>query len=387
MRITSLADPIHDDFYSLVGRDIVPDAVLEFTTAAGVIDVNPDFVRPHLALVARLPTSLPVGPCDVRLKSSFTAPSNVVSVTVFAGPPQVVRLLQPGEVKPRPYTIVFVANPGIERRGGAGFVRDPILNNRPPYHDVVGHCFRNLFGVAEDLLTRGNFDARLRIVSVVDPTRPADAANSLAAEYDVDGMMTRRAVLAPFLNTFGLVADIVFVIYGSSTRPRASAWATSDDPTLASTTFDYDGVSRRHGHYPRVPGSAAIPFYVSRGGMTVIHEYAHAASGFDNGFVFDLYHDGNGGYTFLINKKFRARAGDPVPSAFATYNRTSFASDPTRDALGYEPGWRSYHSELMDAVRPNLMDDFTKSSNQQLCKLDRLTYAWLCDRLDAKLNR
>ena len=171
MNIMPVGDAIHNDFYSLLGSDIPDDAVLEFSTAVGVIRVTPDFIRPHLALVERLPASLPLGASNLQVISPSTTSSNVVPVTVTAGPPQTVRLLQAGEAKAKPYTIVFVANPGIESAVGATFTSDAILTNRSGYHDIVGHGFRNLFGVAEDILRHDDIDARIRLISIFDSTR------------------------------------------------------------------------------------------------------------------------------------------------------------------------------------------------------------------------
>jgi hypothetical protein len=278
MNITPVDEPIHHDFYSVAGTDIPPDAVMEFTTPVGVLTVVPSFVRPHMALVARLSSSLPIGQASLRLTSPSTSPSNTVTVAVLGGPPQTVRLLQPGEAKARPYTVVFVANPGIQAAVGSTFTSDAILTNRAGYHDVVGFSFHNLFGMAEDILRQGDIDARMRMVSVFDSSRPADAANSLAHEIPQSTTMeTRRSVLAPFLATFGIVADMVFVIHGSTTHTRASAWYTTDDSALGGTAYNYDGVARVHGHFPRIPGSAAVPVSVDTSGLTVIHEFAHAA--------------------------------------------------------------------------------------------------------------
>jgi hypothetical protein len=330
-----------------------------------------------------------VGPATLRLTSPTTPSSNVASVTVVAGTPQSMRLLYPGEAKPRPYTIAFVGNPGIESGTGAAFSADPVLTNRPAYHAVVGHCLHNLFGVAEDLLRQGDIDARMRLVSIFDPTRPADAANSLAHEIPMSNVMeTRRSVLAAFLASFGTVADMVFVIHGSTTHTRASAWFTTDDALLAGTPYTFDGAARVHGHFPRIPGSAAIPVTVDQTGLTIIHEFGHGASDFVNGKVIDLYNDGGDGSGFLINKRFRPAAGSAVPANFADYNGVAIAADAARDGLGYPANWRSYQPAPLDAMRPNLMDNYWQAfDDPQLCRLDQLTFAWFRDRLNAKLSR
>lgn len=103
--------------------------------------------------------------------------------------------------------------------------------------------------------------------------------------------------------------------------------------------------------------------------------------------MFDLYVDGAAD-GFMVNKKFRAQATDPVPNNFATYNGTNFNSDLNRDAIGYPATWTSCHPQLTDAMRPNLMDNYNLSfDTPRRCRLDQLTYAWLRDRLLAKLGR
>ncbi|MCY7349972.1 MAG: hypothetical protein LH606_04810, partial [Cytophagaceae bacterium] len=212
---------------------------------------------------------------------------------------------------------------------------------------------------------------------------------ALAQEVPASNMMeTRRPVLAAFLAGFSEVADVVFVVHGSTTHTRASAWFTTDDPGLPGTSYTFDGLARTHRHFPRIPGSAAIPVSLDQRGLTILHEFGHAASDFTNGQVTDLYEDGGAGTDFLVNKKFRAAATDPVPASFANYNGTTFASDPTRNGLGYEPAWHSYHARLLDGTRPNLMDNYWLAlGDEQLCRLDELTYFWFMDRLNAKFSR
>lgn len=389
MIITSIGDPIHGDFFSVFGTNIPDDVRLEFTTNLGNISIIPNFVRPHLVLVSRLPSSLPLGAATLRLTSISGSASNSVNTTISSGSPQNVKILQPGENKTDPYTIVFIANPGIESASGSTFTPDPVLTNRPGYHNVVAHSFQNLFGVAEDLLRQNNIDSRMRLISIFDTTRPANSANSLAHEVpDSNLMETRRSILAPFLATYGLIADMVFVIHGSTTHTRATAWFTTDDSTRPGTNYTYDNVARTHGHFPRIPGSAAIPLSVDPSGLTIIHEFGHAASDFVNGKISDLYNDGGNGTGFSVNKKFRPVATDPVPVNFATYEGTTFASDPVRDSLGYPTGWKSYHPSLIDSTRPNLMDNYWLASDDpQLCRFDELSYVWFRDRLNAKLSR
>ncbi|MCY7352940.1 MAG: hypothetical protein LH606_20160, partial [Cytophagaceae bacterium] len=168
--ITPPGNAVHRDFFSVGGVDIPEDAEMEFSTAVGIVKVRPDFMFPHLALLEALPGSVPVGSVDLRIISATVPPSNVVPITVTAGPAPALRILQTGEAKTRPYTIAFVANPAIESASGVKFGPDPILTNRPGFQNLVLHGLRNLFQVTEDLLRQHDFHARVRIISIFDPT-------------------------------------------------------------------------------------------------------------------------------------------------------------------------------------------------------------------------
>jgi hypothetical protein len=383
---TVVGDAIQNDFFVVTGSGFADDLQLLFETAAGTVTVAPNVVRPHLAFVARLPASVPTGRHWLRLQHGG-ATTEPIPVEVTALPPYTVRVFYSGKPKPSPYTIAFVANPAIESQAGGTFNADPVLTNRANYHSAVAYCLQNILRETEDLLRAGGIDAQMRFVSVFDATLAAQQENALAHELPPNLMETRRGVLASFLARFHEVADMVFVLHGSTTHTRASSWFTTDDNSRPAVPYTYDGVARQHGRYSTVPGGCAIPVTVDTTRMTALHEYGHASSDFNNGRVVDLYVDGTAG-GFNVNKKFRAQATDPVPATFATYNGTNFNSDPNRDALGYPATWTSYHPQPIDATRPNLMDNYNLSfDTPRRCRLDQLTYAWMRDRLLAKLGR
>jgi hypothetical protein len=383
--ISPLGDAIHNDFYSVTGSGIPADVRVVFDNSVSTITVTPDLVRPHWVLIASLPPSIPVGRNNVRLEGSGYT-SDWVPVDVSAGPAVTVRVLYTGQPKDQPYNVVFVANPAIRTEAGT-LIADPVRTNRPSYQDTVGYALRNLLTVTEDLLRQGAWDAQFRFVSVFDTVPGVTDANALAQEDNPNIMETRRDKLNAFVSQYSERADIVFVMHGSTSHDRASAWFTSDDAAKAGTAYTYDGVARTHGHFQATPGSAALPLDMDRTGLTPLHEYGHAGSDFDNGRVTDLYVDGVSG--FNVNKKARASSSNPIPTNFATYNGTIYASDQNRDGLGYPPTWTSYHPQLVDAAHPNLMDNYwlAAGGNPQVCRLDGLTYAWYTDRLRAKLNR
>jgi hypothetical protein len=383
--ISPVGYAVHDDLYSVTGAGIPADVQLVFDSSRATVTITPDVVRTHWVLVNSLPAAIPVGRNRVRLQGTGMA-SEWVPVEVSSSPPVTVRALSTGQPKDRPYNFVLVANPAILTEAGT-LIADPVLTDRTAYRDVVGYILRNLLTVTEDLLRQGDWDREFRVVSIFDSTQGVTDGNALAHEVNPNIMETRRDKLNPFLSRYIETADMVFVIHGSTTHDRASAWFTTDDAARAGTAYTYDGTARTHGHFPSIPGSAAVPLDMNQTGLTPLHEYGHGGSDFNNGRVIDLYVDGVGG--FAVNKKARLRSTDPIPANFANYNGTNFASDQNRDGLGYPATWLSYHPVLADAAHPNLMDNYwlAPGGNPQVCRLDQLTYAWYTDRLRAKLRR
>jgi hypothetical protein len=381
--ICAIGQPVQGDFFTVSGTGFTADATLVFTVGGVAVTVVPDMVRSHLLLVGRLPANIPVGRNLLSVQSAAgTTPAAPVDVS--SGPATTVRVLHPGTPKTAPYTIVFVANPAILSEAGT-IGADPVLTDRPTYHAGVVYCMQNLFTQTEDVLRALDLDAGFRIVSIFDPTIAASAATALAKEDPPDIMEPQRSLLASLLSGYGERADVVMVLHGSTTHTRSSAWFTSDDPAGASTSFTYDGTTQVHGHFNTVPGSAALPASVSTG-MTPLHEFGHACSDFTNGMIVDLYVDGGPG-GFQVNRKFRASATDAIPASFANYNGTAYASDQNRDSLGYPASWLSYHPVLIDATRPDVMDNYWLAGNPLLCREDRLDYDFMRDRINAKASR
>jgi hypothetical protein len=377
---------IHNDFYSISGTGIPGDVEVVFESSAVTVAVTPDVVRPHLVFVAELPAAVPVGRNTVRLQAPAWS-SNAVPIEVLGGPRATVRTLYSGAPKTAPYTIAFVANPAIETEAGSSFSADPVLANRAGFHAAVRYSLRNLLTETEDLLRQANLDSNIRLISIFDETVATNDANALAHELSPNLMETRRDKLNAFLSRYSQKADMVFVIHGSTTHDRATAWYTTDDEARPGVAFTYDGISRTHRHFASIPGSAALPISVNQTGLTAIHEFGHAGSDFNTGRVGDLYVDG-GTIGFVVNKKARASSTDPIPANFATYNGTTYISDLNRDGIGYPGTWTSYHPELIDHTRPNMMDNYWNAFDDPLrCRLDRLTYNWFSDRLRAKIFR
>ncbi|OMC51920.1 hypothetical protein A5742_17430 [Mycolicibacterium fortuitum] len=381
--ISPVGPPIHNDFYGITGSDIPGNAQLIFETTTLTVTVTPDFRRPHWVLVERLPAAVPIGPATVSLQSGAWR-SDAVPVTVRNGPLTTSRTLYPGRTTTDPYTFVFAATPAFDSSGK--FSADSILTNRTAFQDVVRHSLNNLLNMTEQLLRDDGLERNIRFVAIFDPNQPATAENALVGAVAPNIIEPKRDRLNAFVGQYWENPDIVFCISGSTTHTRASAWFTTDDNLRTGVAFQFDGSARTHRRYTTIPGSAAVTTSVDQSGLTVIHEFGHAASDFTNGMVIDLYvNDTRAG--FVVNKKMRRRATDPIPANFASLDGTTVASDQTRDGLGYPTDWVSYHPALLDTTRPNMMDNYWLAATPQACRLDRLTFDWFGDRLRAKILR
>lgn len=384
--ISPVGTAIRGDFYSVTGSNIPAEAELVFESDTAIVTVTPDLVRPHLVVVVPLPVEVPLGRNTVRLQAPGWS-SQAVPVDVADGRPPAVRVLHSGPPKVRPYTIVLVANTAIEDEAGGTFTSDPVLANRVRFYETVRFCLRNMFAVTEDLLRQGHIDASIRLVTIFDDTAAAIEANSLVQEVAPNRMEPKGTKTNSFVERHHENADIVFVINGSTTHFQATSQFTTDYAAGPSTGYTFDGTARVHGHLPRIPGICTLSIVLVQNFLTALHEFCHAASDFNNGKVHDLYVDGTA-RGFLINKKFRADSADAIPNIFATYEGTDYPSDQNRDGIGYGANWTSFHPALIDATRPNIMDDRGLAfDDPELCRLDRLTYDWLVDRLWAKVLR
>ena len=378
---------IHGDFFGVTGTGIPADARIVFASETAVVTLDPDLVRPHWFFLSELPFEIPAGRNIVYLQAPSWRSAGV-PVEVGAGAPQTVRVLYSGQPKARPFTIVLIANPGIRAEDG-NIVPDTTLTNGSAYRRAAECCLRSLLTMDEDVLRQFDRDRQIRFVSVIDATLPASDDNTLTEEIAPNIMAPRRALLNYFLSRYGINADIVFVIYGSATHSRNSAHPTTDyvETSENAAGFTFDGLHHAHGRYPRIPGSIAISGGARGASLMPLHEFGHAVSDYNNGRVLDMYVDSQAD-GFAVNKKWRAQSTDPVPAEFAEYDGADFTSDPGRDGLGYPGDWTSYHPGLIETAAPNLMDVYSPAnSGGHASRFDRLTYAWMSDRLYAKLRR
>lgn len=376
--------PIHGDFFVVSGSGLPADTRVVFDGPVATVTVTPDLVRPNWALVSALPAGVPVGRQTVHLESPGSGwSSESVPVEVGAGPLSFVRWLYTGAPKANPYTIVLVANPGRRTSAGA-LVADPMVGDPARFATAVATSLTTMFTVTETVLQA--FERSVALAIVRDATVAITDSVSLVQEDSTNIVSPRRDLMNGYLRGYRLAADVVYAISGSPDHTRSSAWFTTDDATRAGVSFTYNGTAFSHGRFASIPGSIALGTPVDPTGLTALHEFGHASSDFNNGKIDDLYVDGlRSGLE--VNKKARANATDPIPAQFATYNGTAHNSDQNRDGLGYPATWTSYHCALLDATRPNMMDNYWLTANPLQCRLDEVTFAWLSDRLAAKVGR
>jgi len=278
----------------------------------------------------------------------------------------------------RPFTLAIFANPGLLSTDGA--VRpDPIASDAAKYNQALGEVIASLMFSREDLLREAARSGRLR-VQFLTLSSPA-SVEALVEEVMPNIARPRQPEIAAYLAARSLDCDVALVLQGSLDFTRASARFTVDSFADGVVQFDYDGRKFKHGRATEWPGTATVSFFSFDISHTPLHEFGHAASEVKNGQVTDLYHDTLNGAPLVVNKKSRR----PIPTNFAAYNRRRFNSDKSRNHLGYDTGWSSYHPELRHTDEPNLMDDYWQAhSDPRQCTFDRLTYAWLADRIKAK---
>src|SRR5262249_9148051 len=150
-----------------------------------------------------------------------------------------------------------------------------------------------------------------------------------------------------------LEADIVVAVTASADHTRSGSWPAWDDPDSGGIAYTLDQDDFQHSYRYAVPGTIAL-HYTASPLIPCLHEFSHAASSWNNGYVFDLYNDDPApGSTLLVNKKW----GRPIPQEFGVYRGHTFQSDLTRDHLGYQidgVDMSTYHCELADPSRPAL---------------------------------
>jgi hypothetical protein len=296
----------------------------------------------------------------------------------------VTNVIREGAAKPNPFTICIIANAVLEAPWNSGAViRDPLIGQLPAFQAAATYIDSALFGLLpgqqEKLLADPALMPYIRVVSLYDDGLELMLPNALIAQDGSSNLLiARRTAFAPFLAGHGIDADIAYAVSASSSHNRASAWFTTDDDTRGGVPFTLDGKKFFHRFYHNIPGTVAI--HVTANSLTAVHEFGHAISSYSNAKILDLYVDS----AAALNNK----TGRPIPANFCSYQSALFATDPTRDGLGYDPGWLSYHCELIDSSSPAVMDNYWLSVKGSLaCLHDTVTKAFIRDRVAAKITR
>jgi hypothetical protein len=294
-------------------------------------------------------------------------------------------VVRAGPSKPHPFTICVVANPALEAPWKSGqFIIDPIIGQLTMFQGAVAYIDAALFGLLagqrEKMLSDPAIMPNVQIMSLYDDGLSVDSSTSLVAQDSVsDTLVARRTFFKPFLANYAIDADVAYAVSASSSHTRASAWFTTDDDTQPGVPFTLNGnPGFYHRYYNVIPGTVAI--HSTASSLTALHEFGHAISSYSNGKILDLYVDSPVGFNNLL--------GRPIPSKFCDYNGKSFASDPSRDSLGYPANWQSFHNAPVDPACPAVMDNYWQSAKGPVvCLHDSVTVAFIGDRVLAKIGR
>ena len=291
--------------------------------------------------------------------------------------------LRPGDItKADPYVIAFIANPALETPSGS-FIPDPITSDKLGFDAAVLYAIDCIFGLlpgqAENFISDPVIGPKIRVISIREGGLPAEIQNALVFESVFGSLLEpRRDRFIPYLSRHDIRADVAFAVSKSARFSRSAAYGTTDDTARAGTPFQLDGATRKHWHFPSILGTVAL--HVTARMLTPAHEFGHASSSYDSGFITDLY-------TPNSAVQFNVRIGRPILPNFANYEGVQYLTDPVRDGLGYPPAWTSFHPELVVKSAPAVMDDYTGQPNPLVCRHDAITVAYLRDRLVAKIGR
>ncbi|MEP6835999.1 MAG: hypothetical protein ABJB74_21595 [Gemmatimonas sp.] len=383
---------VFGDLLSIVGHNFSADTVVRCVMPGhDEITMTPTIVRPSWLVIAGVSGVFTPGSYELHVQSlrGWQTPAfATVILRVFprAGP---VTVLYPGKGA-TPYTIAIVATPAMRSTKGIPSP-DTVLTKLPKFCATILEIIRSLLMLKEDFLTQSQLDTWIRWVVVFDPQSPVSLTTALVEEWG-GGAIAQAipTIVAPYLASYAIQADVVFALHGSTIRTSATGNPTVDETTgPQSASYELDTVNRTHALFPRYPGAVAMSVH-SHDAPMPLHEFCHAASDVHSGFLQDLYSDHVTNSIFLIDKKFRQAATNPVPTAFGTYQTISHASANVRwNGEPYPSTWRSYHAKHANMELPNLMDAYNAVAPgpQTFCCLDPISRGWLFDRIWAKAHR
>jgi len=314
--------------------------------------------------------------------------SGVSSLSSYSS--EVMRWKDGDTTKSDPFFILILNNVAFEQPlDSNNFIADMSTGstaNRALFQSSAKYVKESLFGEDgrdEKLLADSPHADKIRVWSVYLWGLPINDASSFVGE-NIDGsrfLWPRRDAVKAMLAHLGLNPDIVFLVSNSSSVDNAHSLPTTDDDQRGGIAATYDGRTFYHRYYHNYPGRSAI--HTTSSIMTAAHEFGHSFSSYSNGHIADLNNDRP-----LNGFQFNRKNGRPIPNDFAVYQGKTYLSDKTRGALGgYQPTWTSYHPEPTNAAQPALMDDYHNTTRPKKCLHDKITKAYILDRIVAKVSR
>jgi hypothetical protein len=287
-----------------------------------------------------------------------------------------------GGDRPHPFTICIVANPALPHSlaAAAPVTRDSIMDLPSLFHSAVEYIEANVFGTLPKQVEPGLGDPRIapyvRLVSVFEDAEPTDA-NRLIDFAEGFTVSPREETLLPFVASRHIDADVIYVVTGDETFARASAIPSVDDPEQGGEVYTLDGVEHRHCYFARRPGMVAIQ--AEARDHVALHEFQHAIGTLD---VACLLDDISNRGALAVNR----RLGH-LTQHFCNYNGTDYRSDPNRAPAGYPAGWGAFHCERFNTNELAIMDDFSRFGTPIAAENDKITRAFVTDRMVAKVAR
>jgi hypothetical protein len=299
----------------------------------------------------------------------------------------IIRWKDGDTTKANPFFILVINNIALERPlGSKNFVADMSTGSKTEkrlFTKTAEYIKKNIFGEmpgqAEKLLADSPHSPKIKFWSMYVSDVAPNGDTSLVGEDSHPlsrYVLPRQDAVVAMLAGVGMNPDIVFLVTKSSTHNLAHARGTTDDDSRGGIATTYDGAPITHRFYHKIPGMVAL--HTDNNKMTAAHEFGHAFSSYTNGFITDLYRDGE--------PQFNRKVGRPIPDSFAEYHGINYLTDKQRNSLGYDPECpTSYHPELADPTQPALMDYYHKGG--MLSRHDRITKAYIMDRIVAKVSR
>lgn len=309
-----------------------------------------------------------------------------------------INVLRNGDTgKENPYTIVIINNPFIS--SDVGFERDPINDDRGKFDRSVNYIYANLFGrmpgQVENFLEDKTIADKIRVISIWVNVPPGEANCFIQINGQFEARQTAITNFFDDLNKkfpgINVRPDVVFSVTGWEHIYKATAFAAREEDCQKGVGFWFDKIQYKHCLTSSQPGAVAIN--ADDDSMTALHEFGHAASSYQNGYVDDLSYKGfSCGDCFTINKK-RKRWFDR-PKEFAVYYLDGTDPNDLKNHYAQDKSDSRTETGILAPIKnapdfPAVMDNYNKANEgrAEKCQHDKLTRQFLLDRIYAKTTR